>query len=81
MDASSLRNVALLSHSGAGKTTLCEAALFGAGTVTRQGRIEDGNTVIRLRTRGNQARRQYPNHPDRRRRRRRQGEFPGHPGL
>ena len=45
MDASSLRNVALLSHSGAGKTTLCEAALFGAGAVTRQGRIEDGNTV------------------------------------
>lgn len=45
MDASSIRNVALLSHSGAGKTTLCEAALFGTGAVTRQGRIEDGNTV------------------------------------
>ena len=45
MDANSIRNVALLSHSGAGKTSLCEAALFGAGAVTRQGRIEDGNTV------------------------------------
>ena len=45
MDASSIRNVALLSHSGAGKTSLCEAALFGTKAVTRQGRIEDGNTV------------------------------------
>ncbi len=45
MDASSIRNVALLSHSGAGKTSLCEAALFSTKAVTRQGRIEDGNTV------------------------------------
>ena len=45
MDANSIRNVALLSHSGAGKTSLCEAALFGTKAVTRQGRIEDGNTV------------------------------------
>ena len=45
MDANSIRNVALLSHSGAGKTSLCEAALFSTKAVTRQGRIEDGNTV------------------------------------
>ena len=45
MDANSLRNVALLSHSGAGKTSLCEAVLFSTKVVTRQGRIEDGNTV------------------------------------
>ena len=45
MDASSIRNVALLSHSGAGKTSLCEAVLFSTKSVTRQGRIEDGNTV------------------------------------
>ena len=45
MDASSIRNVALLSHSGAGKSSLCEAALFSTKAVTRQGRIEDGNTV------------------------------------
>ena len=45
MDASSIRNVALLSHSGAGKTSLCEAALFITKAVTRQGRVEDGNTV------------------------------------
>ena len=45
MDAKSIRNVALLSHSGAGKTSLCEAILFSSKAVTRQGRIEDGNTV------------------------------------
>ena len=45
MDANSIRNLALLSHSGAGKTSLCEAALFSTKAVTRQGRIEDGNTV------------------------------------
>ena len=45
MDAKDIRNVALLSHSGAGKTSLCEAALFNTKAVTRQGRIEDGNTV------------------------------------
>ena len=45
MDARSIRNVALLSHSGAGKTSLCEAMLFSTKAVTRQGRIEDGNTV------------------------------------
>ena len=45
MDANSIRNVALLSHSGAGKSSLCEAVLFSAKAVTRQGNIEDGNTV------------------------------------
>ncbi len=45
MDATSIRNVALLSHSGAGKTSLCESMLFSTKAVTRQGRIEDGNTV------------------------------------
>ena len=45
MDANSIRNVALLSHSGAGKSSLCEAALFNIKAVTRLGKIEDGNTV------------------------------------
>ncbi len=45
MDAKSIRNVALLSHSGAGKSSLCESMLFSTKAVTRQGRIEDGNTV------------------------------------
>ena len=45
MDAKNLRNVALLSHSGAGKTSLSEAVLFNTKAVTRLGKIEDGNTV------------------------------------
>ena len=40
-----IRNVALLSHSGSGKTSLCETLLFNAKAVTRIGTIEDGNTV------------------------------------
>ncbi len=45
IDAGQLRNVALLSHSGAGKTSLCETLLFNTKAVTRIGRVEDGNTV------------------------------------
>lgn len=45
MDAANLRNVALLSHSGAGKTSLGEAVLFKTKAVTRLGKIEDGNTL------------------------------------
>ena len=45
VDVSNLRNVALLSHSGAGKTSLCEAILFHLKATTRIGRVEDGNTV------------------------------------
>lgn len=45
IDAKQLRNVALLSHSGAGKTSVCEAVLFNVKATTRMGRVEDGNTV------------------------------------
>ena len=45
VDVANLRNVALLSHSGAGKTSLSEAILFHLNATTRIGRVEDGNTV------------------------------------
>jgi elongation factor G len=44
-DAQSIRNVALVGHSGAGKTQLVSALLFDAGAVNRLGRVDDGTTV------------------------------------
>ncbi|MCM8813560.1 MAG: elongation factor G [Candidatus Omnitrophica bacterium] len=40
-----IRNVAIVSHSGAGKTTLAEAILYRQKAVTRQGTVTEGNTV------------------------------------
>ena len=40
-----LRNVALVSHSGAGKTTLGEALLFASGSISRMGSTSDGTTI------------------------------------
>ena len=40
-----IRSIALISHGGAGKTTLNESFLFDAGQISRIGRIEDKNTV------------------------------------
>jgi elongation factor G len=40
-----LRNIALVSHGGAGKTMLAEAFLHGTGATTRLGKVEDGTTV------------------------------------
>jgi elongation factor G len=40
-----IRNVVLIGHASAGKTTLVEALLAGTGAVGRAGRVEDGNTV------------------------------------
>ncbi|RLC31750.1 MAG: elongation factor G [Deltaproteobacteria bacterium] len=41
-----LRNIALVSHSGAGKTSLSEIMLFKSGVINRIGRVEDGNTAM-----------------------------------
>lgn len=44
-DATRLRNVALVGHSGGGKTQLLAALLHGAGAVTRLGHVRDGTTT------------------------------------
>lgn len=44
-DTKSIRNIALLGHSGSGKTLFNETMLFEAGAITRRGTIEDGNTI------------------------------------
>ncbi len=40
-----IRNVVLLSHSGAGKTSLAEALLYNSGAITRLGKVDEGNTT------------------------------------
>lgn len=41
-----LRNVALVSHSGAGKTSLAEAMLFEAKSSKRLGRVDNGTSIM-----------------------------------
>ena len=40
-----IRNIGIIAHSGAGKTSLIEAMLYNGGTIERMGAVDDGNTV------------------------------------
>lgn len=40
-----IRNVVLLGHGSAGKTSLSEAMLFGSGATNRMGKVEEGTTT------------------------------------
>ncbi|MCX7969992.1 MAG: elongation factor G [Negativicutes bacterium] len=41
-----IRNIVVAAHGGAGKTSLCDAFLFNSGAVNRQGRVDDGSSVL-----------------------------------
>ena len=45
-EVKSLRNIAIIAHGRAGKTTLAEAMLFDGGTTDRLGRVDDGSSVM-----------------------------------
>ncbi len=40
-----IRNIGVIAHSGAGKTSLIEAMLYNGGMVERMGHVDEGNTV------------------------------------
>lgn len=44
--AKDIRNIALIGHSGEGKTSLAEAILFNAGAIDRLGRVDDGKSTM-----------------------------------
>jgi elongation factor G len=44
-DTGNIRNVVLLGHGGAGKTTVAEALAYVTGTTTRMGSVPEGNTI------------------------------------
>ncbi|HHX50879.1 MAG TPA: elongation factor G [Clostridia bacterium] len=40
-----IRNIGIVAHGGAGKTSLTEALLFNTGATSRLGKVDEGNTV------------------------------------
>lgn len=46
MDAQMIRNIAFISHGGAGITSLAEAILFNAGVTKRMGDVENGTSLL-----------------------------------
>ncbi|WP_227766300.1 elongation factor G [Zhaonella formicivorans] len=44
-ESGKIRNVGIVAHGGAGKTSLTEALLFNVGTITRLGKVDEGNTT------------------------------------
>jgi elongation factor G len=45
VDVEKIRNIAVIAHGGAGKTTLAEAMLFDSGSIDRLGNVQDGTTT------------------------------------
>ena len=45
-DVAKVRTFAIISHGGAGKTSLAEAMIFNAGAATRLGRVDEGSSVL-----------------------------------
>jgi len=45
-DTSKIRNLGIVAHGGAGKTSLAEAVLFNTGMIDRLGRVDDGTATM-----------------------------------
>jgi len=45
-ETSKIRNLGIVAHGGAGKTSLAEAILFDAGMIDRLGRVDDGTSTM-----------------------------------
>ncbi len=45
-DVANVRTFAIISHGGAGKTSLAEAMLFDAGATTRLGKVDENSSVL-----------------------------------
>lgn len=45
-DVARVRTFAIISHGGAGKTSVAEAMIFGAGATTRLGKVDESSSVL-----------------------------------